>query len=466
MNQPETPGKSARVTIAHVSLGFGYKDISVTFAPLESLFLASVLRESGYDVDFRDFQIASRDYPDPQDPESFAKAFLADAAPVLLVLCTNDAFPIAMAGLHRFKQEHDDAVVILGGVAPVGVARQVIDHFPCVDVVVQGEYFAKGESASERTFVDVLGHLGNGLGAVDGVVFRADGKTRSTPPRPLVRDVSDLPLPAYDLIDVGAYDEVNIRGSWGCAYQCMYCDRHRQGRVAYRPLDALLEEISILRREYGQRHVFLYDEIFPLNRARTLEFCDRMARSHLDVTWSCVCRIDTIDNQLLDAMAAGGCHTIYYGVESGSDEVIARVKGGGGYTAKKAVETIEASLARMNVGTFFIWGFPFESMADFDATTRVVREVENLGIEPTIYVLSPHPMTVAYREYHRDLVFNQQVWDANWPRYLDNPASREILADLIRAYPDLFPGFYACDPNIAAKLRTVQRLGWETHFAD
>jgi radical SAM superfamily enzyme YgiQ (UPF0313 family) len=120
----------------------------------------------------------------------------------------------------------------------------------------------------------------------------------------------------------------------------------------------------------------------------------------------------------------------------------------------------------MNVGTFFIWGFPFESMADFEATARVVHEVEDLGVEPTIYVLSPHPMTVVYREYHRDLVFNQRVWDANWPRYLDNPNSRDILADLIRAYPDVFPGFYACDPNITAKLRTVQRLGWETHFAD
>jgi radical SAM superfamily enzyme YgiQ (UPF0313 family) len=476
-----------KVTVAHVSLCFGDAELKVTFMPLESLYLVATLQQAGYETDFRDYQLASLHYDDPQDPETFATQYLKDSADILMVLATNDAFPVAIAGLRRYKELHPETTIILGGVAPTGVSEAIIKRFPFVDIVVRGEYKLKGESASERTFLEVLEHLGNGLENIEGVVYRDRGEVKVTSPKPRIKDMSDLPLPAYDVVDLSAYDEVNIRASWGCAFTCAYCDRHRQGKVVNRTIESIVEEIKMLRYKYGQKHVFLYDEIFPLSRHRTLEFCAKLQEEKVDVKWSCVSRIDTIDEEILAAMAKAGCQYIYYGVESGSDAVLEKVKGFhftpaprrlvssdadskqekiGGYTAAQALETIKTSLKYMNVGAFFIYGFPFETIDDFHMTVDVIEKVQELGVYPTVYALSPHPLTQIYQDFNHQLKFDRTLWEANWPKYLSNPGSREIIADLIQSYPDVFPGFYYCDPNMMTKFQEVQRRGWESHFAD
>src|SRR5436853_6198097 len=103
-----------------------------------------------------------------------------------MILATNDAFPITIAGLRRFKELYPEKKIILGGIAPTGVAELVIKRFPFIDIVVRGEYKTKGESASESTFLEVLENLDNGLHSVQGVVYQDHGLVKLASPKPRV----------------------------------------------------------------------------------------------------------------------------------------------------------------------------------------------------------------------------------------------------------------------------------------
>ena len=163
-------------------------------------------------------------------------------------------------------------------------------------------------------------------------------------------------------------------------------------------------------------------------------------------------------------MADSGCNMIYFGVESGSDRVLQQIHK---RISREMVQLVIAEAQRFfYVNAFFIWGFPFESMEDFQATIDMIRRLSDQGAAPIIYVLSLLPSSRLHREYHQQLEFYREVWEANWPVHLSNPDSRDRVARLIEAHPDIFPGFYCCDPHILAKLRVVNQLKLETHFPD
>src|SRR5437868_15126854 len=91
------------VTLCHVSFYFCDEDLKVTFMPLDTLYLASKLRLEGFEVDFRDYQVAAKKYGDPQDTLNFATNFLRDANDIVVLTCSNEALPVAVRGLHEFK---------------------------------------------------------------------------------------------------------------------------------------------------------------------------------------------------------------------------------------------------------------------------------------------------------------------------------------------------------------------------
>ena len=84
-------------------------------------------------------------------------------------------------------------------------------------------------------------------------------------------------------------------------------------------MDALINEVEILIKAHRVVELEFYDPTFGIKRDETIELCQRLAK--LPVTWSCYTRCDLMDETLLQEMAAAGCHTILFGVESGNTEI-------------------------------------------------------------------------------------------------------------------------------------------------
>jgi len=110
-----------------------------------------------------------------------------------------------------------------------------------------------------------------------------------------------------------------------------------------------------------------------------------------------------MNEELMDEMARSGCETVFYGIDTGSDKVLKKIKRG--YGLRQALEVIKKSVnyfQRVEIG--LMWGFPFETLVDFEATLKLRRYLdEELKCGVQLRWLEPYPATALMKEYKDDL---------------------------------------------------------------
>lgn len=143
---------------------------------------------------------------------------------------------------------------------------------------------------------------------------------------------------------------------YGCPFSCPFCLYPTLG-FKLRELDNVFRELRYIY-DLGIRELFIKDQSFGSNRARTIEFCQGM-REIGNFSWTCFLRTDIADEPLLSEMKKSGCHTVLFGVESANEEILVEYKPG----VKKS-DILEAfrlcRLLRIDTVGIFILGFPQE----------------------------------------------------------------------------------------------------------
>lgn len=433
------------MTLVNLTFGFKERGDPHSLIPLGCLYLVAALEQQGFRVDFRDYQLNT--LKNPFKTETFL-SFLEGAADIIGISCCSDLLPLVVAAARKWKAERPEATIILGGVGPTGVAKELLENFPFIDIVVKGE--------GERTVVELMNRLGSGgdLAGIEGLGFRQGEKVYLNPPRPRVDDLDELPLPAYHAVNPEEYQILGLVSARGCPYRCGFCDAAPfwEYRVSRRSLDSVMREIESFHARYPGKKMQFYDETFTLNKARVLELCRRLKEAKLGIQWSVMTRVDLMDRELMAAMSESGCYMVLYGIESGSDRVLQKM--GKKYTVKEAKEKIVQSLDYFWVWTPVIWGFPFETMADFEETMTFVAEVTKTGAVPLLYQLAPFPLSPLYAQYKETLRFSRELYDSCHLIHND-----EVL-NLIAAYPKLFSGYCHYEPgNVPAKYAAAREYG-------
>ena len=426
--------------------------------PYGLLYLTAVLEEKGYSVDLRDYQTYKCE--DPWEPSSLLE-FLKGSADIIGASTYSFNLPLLVKAFMKFKKEHPEKKVILGGIGATGVHRELMQNFSCIDMVVRGE--------GEKTLPDVLSALekGTSLQKVNGITYRKNGKLCITADRCRITNLDELPFPAFDRVDFSQYLIPDVSYSRGCPFPCSFCDiapfwnRKNIGRS----LSNFLEEIRILREKYHQKRITIVDDTFFLDRKRVKEFCEALKKEHLDIEWGCYGRVDLMDEDLLRTMAETGCKKVYYGVESGNNEVLRKMKKG--FTIEQALKAIEISLKYfMVVQTSFVWGFPFETMDQFHDTFFTIIYLVKKGAAVKAVLLTPLPLSELYEQYKHTLNFSDEICPSLYMAgFFDKP---EIIA-LIKKYKEVFPSFYHYDmANVKEKYRLSKEVGlsseviWDT----
>jgi anaerobic magnesium-protoporphyrin IX monomethyl ester cyclase len=402
--------------------------------PLGPLYLTSYSEKNGYNIDFRDYQM--KDSGDPYDPENLS-SFLEDSSDVLGFSSLSSHLPYLIIALKKMKKEHPEKTMILGGYGPSDVAEEIIKQFKFVDVVVKGE--------GEKTLVELLDCLekGKDLEEVKGIVYRDEGRVRTTPQRERIENLDELPFPAYNKIDIHKYNEIGVISSRGCCYACTFCDVSPmwQGRVTYRSLDNFVDEIKLLYEKYQIRNIRIFDNVFPIQNIE--RFCDILKKEELDIKWTCYSRINLINKHLLKKMGDAGCYGVFYGVESGSNKILRRI--GKKFTAEQAERIIlESKKYIKGVLASFIFGFPFETFNDFMKTYNLANKFLKHNVEVLFFYLGPLPNSKLSHDYKDTLQFDPEfISPQSLPLdpLLISKERNEIL-DYIKKYPTVFPDFY------------------------
>jgi anaerobic magnesium-protoporphyrin IX monomethyl ester cyclase len=435
------PSRAVDVTLINLNLMLVNQDgryDQESYLPLGVLYLSSFLGGHGYNVELVDYQLFS--HARLFDAEVFAGA-LGKTAPVVGISVMTNLLPFAVLCAQKIKEANPSSRVVMGGVGPSPVARELTEAFPFVDSVVVGEGELSLLELMEKGFIAV-------------------------PPRRPVEDLDALPLPSYSLIDFSRYTLApSIISSRGCPYECTFCTEPHNfgGSARLRSIETIIREMELLHELSGGDLFLFQDDILPLKRSRFQELLEAFEGLSFPVRWKCFSRVDLMDGQLMKSMVEHGCVQIRYGIESGSDKTLARIRKG--FTIDRAHQTVEQSIRHFpSVHVSFIWGYPFETLEDMEETLRSVELLRDMGASVLLFEFSPLPGSALYREFQDELRFDPDhyssfvVMGSETVRAdgYQTSENHRVLHRMIQEHPRVFPGFYTYES--AAKLRMRRRL--------
>lgn len=222
------------------------------------------------------------------------------------------------------KQRFPHLFAIMGGPHPTFYAS-CVDEQPSIDAICVGE----GEGA----FVDLLMALerGDDISRIPNIQTR-DAKN---PMRPLVMDLDSLPIPDRDLLfsntELGDFPLKSFFSSRGCPYPCTYCfepvlkTMYRQvGSKRYlrrHSVDRVVEEISRIRAGYPLGLIKFHDDLFVLQADDWLEEFARRYPREVGLPFTCLTRVDCIDDDTVGLLRKAGCVAVQLSVDSANYDI-------------------------------------------------------------------------------------------------------------------------------------------------
>ncbi|MFL5384888.1 MAG: B12-binding domain-containing radical SAM protein [Longimicrobiaceae bacterium] len=304
-------------------------------------------------------------------------------------------------------------------VSAVPLTRQVKARFPEVQVVWGGNFASlypapvlnapyvdwaiRGQG--EHTFRELLEVLDGARdpSTVAGLAWReADGTHRINPERPWVGP-EDLPSPAYHKVPVEDYLHPTFLGrrsgvyqaSIGCPYGCKFCGVISVfgSREKQQSAERTVGHLEFLQRAYGMDSVHFYDNNFFLREDHALEFAERMER--LRMAWWCEARIDAMlrfSDATWRALKRSGLRMVFFGAESGSDEVLKKMN-----KTLTTAQTLEVAARTREHGIIpefsFVLGGPDDPEKEIDTTLGFIRRLKgiNPAMELITYYYTPTP---------------------------------------------------------------------------
>lgn len=365
--------------------------------------------------------------------------FLAKSRKIIAIGCWSHTLPYLLVVLEKIKRRFPEKVIILGGIGPTEVAEEIMKKFKFIDFIIKGcgilplpklvKKIIKGDKV---------------LSDISGLVYRNDRDIICSNYNSFYFNsiVSDL-LPYHRIRNIHSYREFNIKTSVGCLYKCTYCQiaSFSKGKVIYRNLNKVMEEIKFIKKLKKNKNfiIALTDNLFVIDRRRVIKFCNLLTKEKLNVQWMCSSRVDRMDEELLKIMSKNGCKKIYYGIESGSNRILKKIKKN--FTIEAAIKLVLLSKKYIpEIIVSFMYQYPFETQKDFIDTFMVKTYLESKGISTQLHSLTPIKNSEIYIKYRKNLYLFRDLPNTSHEKLDSMP--KECVR-LIEDNPDIFYFYYS-----------------------
>lgn len=341
------------------------------FPPIGIMSLSSVLKRAGHEC----FMF---DQANPGTPNDVIVSEIRRIKPHLVGLSflSTTSYPYAkiLARLVRAADSH--VKIAFGGVFASLNAQLVKLQVPEVDFVCRGD--------GEQLILDLLERIDDPE-TVTGVTWQKDGKIQHNANRIPERNLDQWPFPdrsslALEFVESMPLDVpavlsldrfTTMQTSRGCPWPCVFCDIpiFNEGKWRARSAGSVVKEMKELQDE-GYGAVYFVDDHFLLQPKRIQAICNGINENAITIEWGCEGRVDSVCMDLFPAMAKAHCRTLMFGIESGSQKILDRLK------KEQTLQQIETAVDRAKdagieiVHGFFVVGIPDETEEDLRATFR------------------------------------------------------------------------------------------------
>jgi anaerobic magnesium-protoporphyrin IX monomethyl ester cyclase len=400
--------------------------------PLGIMYLASyVRRNSNHEIRVLDAVVEKVSYHELEE-------FIASYGPDILGITTTSFTMVDVLLTAEAAKEVDKSIWVCLGGAHVDIYPEETVALPYVDFAIRGE--------GEFSFLELVNALGDGgdLRRIRGLVFKEDGKVVMNEAGKPNSDLDSLPFPARDLTPWQKYYSIvsknrpttNLLTTKGCPYNCIFCYKHGGGRIRYRGIKNVLEEIEACV-SLGIKEVFFEDETFNLNRNRALSFCDEIRKRGLKLPWGARTRVDLVDRVLLSRFKEAGCVRLHIGVEAGTEKILKVLRKNITPNQTKEVFKATNNLGIITVAYFMI-GSPDETEDDIKKTIDFACEIDPDYVQ--FSVATPFPATDLYYLALARGIYTSDYWKefaenplpGFKPRVWEENLNRKILDDLLK----------------------------------
>lgn len=353
------------------------------------LYLAANLRRNGIDVQVADLVGQPEDNWYIPEGEVYGFSFVTAQTPL-----ARKAIQMVRARTSR------EVTVVVGGAHASALPEWCLTY-------LDADYAFKGEA--DDTIVEFM--RGDPIEGIGGL-YRWEGRRGESEIKgnfklPRV-DMKTACLPARDMVDIRSFHRVGInryvtegvryegylQTGRGCPFDCAFCAQAAiTGRVARNiPVDNVLADLDELLGKYECDLIYIEDDLFVIQKKRVLELC--RVFEPIGFKWHCLCRADTMDQELADSMARAGCKNVTFGFETGSDKMLlAMDKGETMEETWAAIKCVKN--AGMGIRGQMIVGFPGETEETIEESAEFVRTapVDKWGF----HMFSLLPGTQAWR---------------------------------------------------------------------
>ena len=320
------------------------------FPPLGVSYIAASLQKAGHIVSLLDCTFLKKD-----EALNIAIAAKAD---VVGIYCMVTMWDECVWFAKQLRSQ--SRLLIAGGPLPTCDPEPFLEYF---DVVVRGE--------GEQTMLDLLrvNERSPDLSRLPGIVYRsgAEKKIVFSPERGFIQDLDQIPFPSRELLPNESYirygkkkygySVTTVMSTRGCPYRCEFCSNVVFGgsyreRSPKNVVDEIEEALAL-----GYDRISFADDVFTMKKSRVIGVCREIKKRGLDFKWECLGRVDSIDYLTALEMKDAGCEKIYFGVESGDDQMLELMNKK--ITTEEARKAVNAAhQAGLQVGAFFILCYP------------------------------------------------------------------------------------------------------------
>lgn len=331
------------------------------------------------------------------------------------------SFPDVLEFAKIIKDHSPNIKIATGGIHPTTFPREILENCKDIDFVAIGE----GENTIVALATSIKNNKPEILKEIKSFAYRdTNGVVHVNKEKNFIEDLSKLPMPAWDLIDMNKFEmnldhyynpkdtfigkfKAAIFSSRACPLACNFCDmflvmgkKHRK-----RSIKAIIDEIELLHKEYGVNYFSFMDDQLTLNRAHTIELCDEMIKRKLEIVWDTPngLWINSLRENVIAKMAEAGLARASLAVEHGDDYIRNEVIGKN--LERKRVIEVANLLKKYKIMSHgqFIMGFPEDTNETLKNSYDFINEIQldKVGVGTLI----PFPETKLYEQVVKDNLF-------------------------------------------------------------